>query len=106
MPYVVENSQLNWSDDEEPIPPKVERFVYMPANELGGPSGAARQRVPTGQEESHNEEFEDRKESRALHLALKASGHRQGLLPVRWWQRRAESAKCALLSSNQSWIFR
>jgi hypothetical protein len=106
MPYVVENSQLNWSDDEEPIPPKVERFVYMPANELGGPSGAAKPRVPTGQEESHNEEFEDRKESRALHLALKASGIARVYCRYDGGNDGRRSAKCALLSSNQSWIFR
>jgi hypothetical protein len=74
MPYVVENSQLNWSDDDEPTPPKVGQFVYLPTNELGGPPGAAKLRVPTGQEESNNEEFEDPKETRALYLALKASG--------------------------------
>jgi len=74
MPYVLDNSQLRWSDDEERMPPKAEDFMYMPASEVGGPPGVAKLRIPTGNEVINNEEFEDPKEARALHLALKASG--------------------------------
>ena len=74
MPYVIEDSKLGWSEDEEPIPPKAKDFAYMPAAELGGPHGAAELRVPTGSEGVNNEEFEHPQEARALHLALMASG--------------------------------
>lgn len=74
MPYVCENSRLRWADDDEPAPPKVSDFVYVPARDLGGPSGPARLRIPTGSEPINNEEFDGPQEARALHLALKASG--------------------------------
>ena len=74
MPYVCDNSRLNWTDDDEPIPPTASDFVYLPAKELGGPSGPADLRVPTGTEPNNSEEFENPREARALHLSLKASG--------------------------------
>jgi len=67
MPYVVNNSRR---------PPKVSDFVYMPVKEYGGhwASGPAKLRIPTGNEPSDDDEFENPQQSRALHLALKASG--------------------------------
>jgi hypothetical protein len=74
MPYVCDNSRLDWTDDDEPIAPKPSNFVYMPAKELGGPAGPARLRIPTGSEPYNDDELENPQETRALHLALKASG--------------------------------
>jgi hypothetical protein len=65
MPYVCDNSRLNWTDDDGPIPPTAFDFLYLPAKELGGPSGPAKLRTPTGSEANSSE---------ALHLCLKASG--------------------------------
>src|SRR5262249_22045774 len=49
-------------------------FVYMPVKEYGGPSVPAKLRIPTGDEPSDDDEFENPQQARALHLALKASG--------------------------------
>jgi len=65
MPYVVNNSRRR---------PRVSDFVYMPVKEYGGPSVPAKLRIPTGDEPSDDDEFENPQQARALHLALKASG--------------------------------
>jgi hypothetical protein len=46
----------------------------MPAKEYGGPSGPAKLRIPTGNESSDDDEFENAQQARELHLALKTSG--------------------------------
>jgi hypothetical protein len=74
MPYVCDNSRLNWTDDDEAIPPKASDFVYVKAKELGGPSSPAKLSIPTGTEPNNSEEFENPQEARAMHLALKACG--------------------------------
>jgi hypothetical protein len=74
MPYMCDNSRLNWTDDDEPIPPMASDFVYLPAKELGGPSGPAELRIPNPSEPNSSEDFENPQEARALHLSLKASG--------------------------------
>jgi hypothetical protein len=74
MPYVCDNSRLTRTDDDEPIPPTASDFAYLPAEALGGPSGPAKLRIPTGSEPDSSEEFENPQEARALHLSLKASG--------------------------------
>ena len=73
MPYVCENTRLNWTNDEDPVP-KASDFVYMPSDEVGGHSGPAKLRIPTDSEPNSSEEFENPQQARALHLALKASG--------------------------------
>jgi hypothetical protein len=73
MPYVCENSRLGWTADDEPIPPKASDFVYLPAEELGGPSRPAQLRIPSSREPIDSE-FESPDEARAIILALKALG--------------------------------
>jgi len=48
MPYVCDNSRLSRTDDDELMPPNASDFVYLPAEELGGPVGPAKLLTPTG----------------------------------------------------------
>jgi len=73
VPYVCENSQLDWANDDDPIP-KVSDFAYVPTEEIGGSSGPAKLRIPTESEPNSSEEFENPRQARALLLALKAAG--------------------------------
>jgi len=77
MPYVCDNSWLNWTNDDEPIPPKTSDFVYMLAQELGGPAGPAKLRIPMGNEP--REEFEDPQEARANTCSTEGSGRCKSL---------------------------
>ena len=73
MPYVCDNSRLSWTDDDELMPPKASDFVYLPAEELGGPSPPAQLRIPSSREPIDSD-FESPDEARAIILALKALG--------------------------------
>jgi hypothetical protein len=61
MPYLFLNSSQRWSEGREPAAPKASDFEYLPAKELGGSSGPAKLRVPTGTESNSSEEFETRR---------------------------------------------
>jgi hypothetical protein len=73
MPYVCDNSRLTRTDQDELMPPKTSDFMYMPAEELGGPSRPAQLHIPIGCDPVDSG-IESPDEARAIILALKALG--------------------------------
>jgi hypothetical protein len=47
MPFIYDNAQDEWTDDDtEPPPPRVDQFIYFPAADFGGGSPPVRFEVP------------------------------------------------------------